>query len=51
MTQQQVATALGVTRQVIWNLETSALKKVRKILGIPEPRRRQCNRKTKTSTP
>lgn len=50
MTQQEVATALGVSRQIIWNLENSALKKVRKIYGIPEPRRRPCNRKKNRKT-
>ncbi len=40
MTGAEVARRLGVSKQMINELEHSALKKVRKALGIDEPRKR-----------
>lgn len=38
MTQQEIATALGISRQKVWNYLNSALKKLQLHLGVIEPR-------------
>ena len=38
MTQTEVAKALGVSRQKIWNIENNALKKLQALFGVTKPR-------------
>lgn len=39
MTQQEIADALGISRQKVWNYLNSALKKIQIHMGVTEPRR------------